>query len=376
MTHEQRVLLHLSLINDVGPSTIHLLVAACARLGVPLTYVVECSIAQLCALGLTMASAQTLKKGLEQAQLIEQELSLVERTGARIIFYTDAEYPDLLKHIAMPPLLLYVRGTLLSSCARTIAIVGSRQATAYGRECIAQIMPSVAAHGWCVVSGGARGIDTMAHEEALTCGVSTVVVLGSGLLVPYPRDNKQLFERVVTHGGAVMSSFGMTVDPEQWHFPARNRIIAGMSLGVVVVQAAQKSGAHITARYALDYGREVFAVPGKFNDALSAGCHELIHQGATLLRSAEDLFEPFEPSVRPISRKTVTEADTAQLAITQPLTVGERIMVCCRTGASIDELMSLLDLPAERVYEELFSLQMAGKVRQDFTGKFCSTSSA
>jgi len=391
MTGEQRGLIHLGLVGDMGPTASTVLINACARARLSLTGLYSCSAADLVNFGLTPKSAQAVATGLANEQMLDQELELIEKTGTRVIFYNDPEYPDLLKTIYMAPVLLYVRGTLACLCERNLAIVGSRAGTPYGRAFIDDIVPELAVKKWSIISGGARGIDAMAHESALVNRTSTVAVMGSGLLVPYPAGHKELFERVVDQGGALITPFSMNTQPQQWHFPARNRIIAGMSRGVVVVQAATKSGALITARFALEYGREVFAVPGAFNDPLSDGCHELIKQGAVLVTSSDDVLSELDPqhkksATKPMGQKTgaskkiragvtplIGKSEPVQLAIApepRELTVAERIITLCRAGAGVDDLVAALGVPVGQVHEELFALQLSGSIKQDFTGRF------
>ena len=388
MTGEQRVLLHLGLINDASPTTANVLLSVCARAGVALTHLYTCSVADLAAFGLTPKNAQAVVTGLANQQILDQELALIERSlgeraGVRVIFYNDPEYPDLLKTIYMPPVVLYVRGALSCTCARNLAIVGSRAGTQYGRMFIDSVVPGLAQEGWSIVSGGARGIDAMAHESALVHGAPTVVVMGSGLLVPYPAGHYELFERVVTGGGALITPFSMNAQPQQWHFPARNRIIAGMSRGVVVVQAARKSGALITAQLALDYGRDVFAVPGAFNEPLSCGCHALIKQGASLVEQVDDVLGALDPlyNKKNDTQKNATKTVSVKKIVPEPeqlsiepvvreLTVAERIVALCRDGAGVDDIVGALGLPIGQVHEELFALQLSGSIKQDFTGRF------
>lgn len=364
MTNEQQVLFHLSLI-QVGPTVSYLIVDACKRHNRALTDLYKFNTADFLAFGLTQESAQIIVQGLANVELLEAELALVERAGARVIYYTDSEYPDFLKNIGVPPLLLYVWGAIERSCSHNLAIIGSRQGTAYGRNFIASIMPELAARSWTIVSGGARGIDAMAHESALNCGAKTIVVLGSGLLQIYPSEHRKLFDRVVEDGGGVISPFCMNSMPEAWHFPARNRIIAGLSRGVMVVQAAIKSGTRSTATFALEYGREVFAVPGAFDDKLSGGCHWLIKQGATLVTVSDDLFAELEPQYR-----QMTMASCVQQPFLPDLSLRGRIIALCREGACLDNIVAAMDEPLEQVHETLFALQLDGTIRQDFSGIF------
>ncbi|MCQ9208506.1 MAG: DNA-processing protein DprA [Omnitrophica bacterium] len=207
---------------------------------------------------------------------------------------TDKDYPANLKHIYDPPATVYLKGELILEDNIAIAIVGSRRATPYGLKNAKSLAFELAARGITVVSGLARGIDSAAHRGALEAKGRTIAVLGSGLNVIYPHENERLAEEIAK-SGAVISEFQQDVGPQRYHFPRRNRIISGLSLGVVVVEAAQKSGALITANCALEQGREVFALPGKIDSWTSRGTHDLIKQGAKLVESIEDIIEELEP---------------------------------------------------------------------------------
>jgi DNA processing protein len=221
------------------------------------------------------------------------EIERARRSGCRILCLTSGDYPDLLRQIPDPPLLLYVKGDV-SAAANPIAVVGSRRATRYGMAASQRLSAQLAAAGIAVVSGLALGIDTAAHKGALMAGGKTVAVLGSGLLRIYPPENEDLFHQIVQNG-AVISEFALTAAPEARHFPQRNRIISGLSRGVVVVEAAARSGALITARLAAEQNREVFAVPGSIQSAMSGGTHLLIQQGAKLVAQVSDILEEIVP---------------------------------------------------------------------------------
>jgi len=221
------------------------------------------------------------------------EIALAASTGCRILCLTDEGYPPLLRQVPDPPPLLYVRGRLDPS-AVAVAVVGSRRATRYGVATAGQLAAQLARAGITVVSGMARGIDTAAHRGALQAGGATLAVLGSGLLRIYPPENEKLFGQIAQNG-AVISEFPLTAGPDARHFPQRNRIISGISQGTVVVEAAARSGALITARLAAEQNREVFAVPGSIQSAASSGTHELIKQGAKLVENAADIIEELGP---------------------------------------------------------------------------------
>lgn len=219
---------------------------------------------------------------------VEGELKQVEKLGGDIICFLDDEYPELLKNIAHPPPILYIMGDIDLN-QRMVAIVGTRTPTVYGRTMTREIARGVAESGLVVVSGLARGIDTEAHKGALEGG-QTVAVLGSGIANIYPAENRVIVERIVENG-AVISEFPVYAKPERGHFPRRNRVISGLSLGVVVTEAPVGSGALITANHALNQGREVMALPGSVMGGKSGGTHMLIKEGAYLVEDADDVLE-------------------------------------------------------------------------------------
>ena len=221
---------------------------------------------------------------------LERELELIHEYGCQIITYYDPAYPTLLKEIDTPPLLLYVRGELKLEDGLSIAIVGSRGAKDYGRKVGYQLAYQLANRGLTVTSGFAKGVDTCAHRGALEAGGRTIAVMGNGLSLIYPAENSELAEKIM-ETGALISEFPMGMEPRSENFPRRNRIISGLTLGTVVVEASNRSGALITARLASEQGREVFAVPGEIFSELSTGTHKLIDKGAKLISTVDDLLE-------------------------------------------------------------------------------------
>ena len=238
--------------------------------------------------GISARQAESIKN-FRTPDSIRRELDLINQKGLGIITLTDSEYPSLLREIPDPPPFLYVSGNLEGSL-RNIAVVGSRNATAYGISTAQSLCADLSAFGITIVSGMAIGIDTAAHQGALAGSGKTVAVLGSGLNNIYPTENQNLLERI-SENGAVITEFELNAEPEAHHFPIRNRIISGMSLGTVVVEATKKSGSLITARLAAEQNREVFAVPGSIQSFKSTGTHTLIKQGAKLVENAQDVLE-------------------------------------------------------------------------------------
>lgn len=240
---------------------------------------------------------------------VKKDLELVLKNNIKIVTMCDPDYPPLLLQLPDPPPFLYVNGSLVG-IADTIAVVGSRNATQYGLATAKRLCQDLVAHKLAIASGMARGIDTAAHQGALQGNGKTVAVLGSGLARIYPASNQLLAERIARQG-AVVSEFPMGTKPEPFHFPLRNRIISGMALGTIVVEATRNSGSLITARLAAEQGREVFAVPGSIRSFKSTGTHSLLKQGAKLVEQAADVLEeiayrlPSLPVVpaRPLERK-------------------------------------------------------------------------
>jgi DNA processing protein len=217
-------------------------------------------------------------------------LKQLDQQNARILLYSDPDYPSMLKQIHDPPMVLYVKGEAFTRPLNHVAIVGSRNATPYGLKAAEKIGQGLGRRGISVVSGMARGIDSAAHRGCLRGRGLTVAVLGTGIDVIYPKSNRELFDQIARQG-AVITEFPLGTPPEPKNFPIRNRIISGLSKGVVVVEATKKSGSLITASFALEQGREVFAVPGSINSFKSTGCHFLIKQGAALVENSDDILD-------------------------------------------------------------------------------------
>ena len=221
---------------------------------------------------------------------LTEDYAALEKTGADLVTIQDAVYPANLRQLPDAPPVLLLRGELLPEDKYSLAIVGSRRATSYGLGLARQFARDLTSHGLTIVSGGARGVDSLAHRGALDGGGRTLAFLGCGVDVDYPRDNQGLFREIADGRGAVLSEFPMKTEPEPWRFPARNRLISGSSLGVLVIESPSDSGSLITAREAGDQGREVFAIPGPIGFGHNAGCHKLIQDGAKLVESVEDIL--------------------------------------------------------------------------------------
>lgn len=289
--------LTLHLAPGLGPVTCNRLVA---HFGSP-ERVLAADISDLravCSLRRESVAALSGKGRVSLEKLAREEVALAAEKDVLLIPSDDPRYPALLKHIHDPPVVLYSRGNPEAFNCRSIGMVGSRSATHYGKSVAFQMAKSLAGQGFTIISGMALGIDTEAHRGALDAGGGTIAVLGCGLDIVYPPSNGNLYRDIVA-SGAVVSEYPLGTPPESFRFPARNRIISGLSLGVVVVEAAKRSGSLITAKHALDQGREVFAVPGRIDSAKSAGTHTLLQQGAKLVHSIHDIVEEFHPGSLP-----------------------------------------------------------------------------
>jgi DNA processing protein len=290
-------------------------------------------------------------------------LKRCEEFGCHVVTQDDAEYPELLRQIYDPPIVLYVKGSLESRDKNGVALVGSRQTTHYGLEVARKLAYQLAYVGVTVVSGGARGIDTAAHQGALSAKGRTIAVLGTGINIVFPPENAELFERVAA-SGAIVSQYPFNRKADKQSFAIRNRIVAGMTLGTVVVEANLTSGALITANFATEYGRQIFAVPGRIDSPRSKGCHDLIKKGAKLCEGAEDILSEFEylfpPSNRPPS------ANETGVLPALALSEHEQKVYDALNGepTPMDEVIRHTGLPSSTVSVALLSLEMKRAVRQ------------
>ena len=299
---------------------------------------------------------------------VEAELDRLDKSGARIVTFSDHDYPELLRHIHDPPPLLYVHG-ILRSDSLNMAMVGSRNSTSYGRTVTRRLSGDLVQRGFTIVSGMALGIDTAAHEGALAAGGRTIAVLGCGLDTIYPAENRDLFHRIAENG-AVITEFAFSTQPEAHNFPRRNRVISGMSLGTVIVEATHKSGSLITARLAAEQGREVFAVPGSVTSFKSMGTHHLIKQGAKLVEHANDIVEEFNMA-------QLTSCEDACDETGPPLTPDEEMILqeLSPYPVHIDQLIRRLPLPPAQVSGLLLQLELKGLVTQS-PGNLFATATA
>ena len=291
------------------------------------------------------------------------ELKRIADFGCHVLISSDENYPALLREIYDPPLVLYVKGALTAKDKNAVAMVGSRQTTHYGIETARKLAYQLAYVGVTVVSGGARGIDTAAHQGAVSAKGRTDAVLGTGINLIFPPENAELFERIAANG-AVITQFPFNRPADKQSFPIRNRIVAGMTLGTVVVEANMTSGALITANFATEYGRQVFAVPGRIDSPRSKGCHDLIKKGAKLCEGAEDILSEFE-YLFPASNRPPSPGETGILPVLE-LSENERKIYDAldEEERSIDEVIRKSGLPSSTVSVALLGLEMKHVVKQ------------
>ncbi len=307
--------------------------------------------------GITPVVIDAIKSG-EWRRFAEEECRRLEASAARLVTYTSCDYPKSLFEIPDPPPFLYVKGEL-RSCELSIAIVGSRRATSYGIMTTGNLAEALASHGVCVVSGMARGVDTAAHKAALRAGGRSLGVLGCGVDTVYPPENRALFEEMAVKG-CLLSEFPLGTQPLAENFPRRNRIISGLSSGVLVVEAAEKSGSLITAQYALEQGRDVFAVPGNISFATSRGCNRLIKQGAKLVDCVEDILEELPEYARASADAPLFAPPARTFALTPKEAAIYELLA--RSPLHIDDLISQTELTAGEVSSMLLHLELKGAV--------------
>ncbi len=317
--------------------------------------------------GVSVSLAERIKRSPDKlvASAIEQEVRAVEKGVFTVLSILDAEYPNRLKTISDPPPLLYVTGKLDERDQQAVAIVGARKASSAGCAFTQGLCRNLASLGVTVVSGLARGIDKHAHQGALEGMGRTIAVLGCGIDQTYPREHQLLRSRIEEQG-AVLTEFPPGAAPHAHHFPQRNRLISGMSLGVVVTEAAENSGSLITAKFALDQNREVFAVPGAVTNKLSRGPHQLIKQGAKLVEDVKDILEELLPQLREVPSESWKESGRLTAPQHLELGVDEEALynLVSLEPISLDELLSQSNMTPSAVMGHLLTLEMKGVIRQ------------
>jgi DNA processing protein len=310
-------------------------------------------------------AAATAVAGFDWRRAARHQAGAAARCEARLVLVEDTEYPPSLRAIDLPPPFLLVRGGLLREDGLAVAIVGSRRGTPYGLRVAERLGADLGARGVTVVSGLARGVDTAAHLGALGTGGRTLAVLGSGVDVVYPPENRRLAAEVA-EAGALVSQFPMGTAPLPHHFPARNRVIAGLSLGTVVVEAAERSGALITARLAGELGREVYAVPGNVSSPGSLGTNSLIQDGAKLVQGWEDVVAEWPPEWRRALRPLPASGASTQREAEGTVEPGERAILALLGDepVAVDAVVERSRLPSSQVSAGLMALELRGLVRR------------
>jgi DNA processing protein len=333
--------------------------------------VFQASLTELEATGMRAVSAQSIATG-KSLELAQQECVKTAEARAKIISLSDPEYPSRLKEIYDPPVILFVKGSIEVLAQPGIAMVGTRHPTPYGSGMAERLSTDLAARGLVIISGLARGIDTASHRGAIAAKGKTVAVLGTGIDVMYPKENTRLTEQIIALGGALITEFPVGTPPTPQNFPIRNRIISGMSAGVLVVEAAEYSGTRITSRLALEQNRDVYAVPGNVTNKNSWGPNTLIKQGAKLVATWEDVWEELPADIQAALSSMQNESpepETASLfpdEVTSPHEKKILRLLKADESTHIDQLVELLEneMSSSEIFAALFELELNGKIRQ------------
>jgi DNA processing protein len=333
--------------------------------------VVHSSISALRKAGVTDKAAKRLKNPDEES--IEKALEWLDEPQHHIVHFGSPNYPELLRQIPDAPTILYINGQLESLHLPALAIVGSRNPTRGGSQNAHDFAAHLGEAGFSILSGLAQGIDTAAHEGAMAAGATTIAFLGHGIDRVYPAENRELAHRIAIKG-ALISEYPLGASPRKEHFPERNRLISGCSLGTLVVEAARRSGSLITARLASEQGREIFAIPGSIHNTLSRGCHQLIRQGAKLVESAEDIVSELGPMVEFLSEQLMQNDHNAETATDFS---GDRdddykllIEALGHDPATVDEIVSKSGLTIDQVSSMLLILELEGKIEALHGGQY------
>jgi len=363
VSYQSTYWLALALTQGLGPTRIKKLIE---HFGTA-ERVFHASLTELEATGMRAVSAQSIATG-KSLELAQQECVKATEASAKIISLSDPEYPSRLKEIYDPPVILFVKGNVEVLTQPGIAMVGTRHPTPYGSGMAERLSTDLAARGLVIVSGMARGIDTASHRGAIAAKGKTVAVLGTGIDVMYPKENTRLAEQIVALGGALISEFPVGTFPAPQNFPIRNRIISGMSAGVLVVEAAEYSGTRITSRAALEQNRDVYAVPGNVTNKNSWGPNTLIKQGAKLVATWEELPADVPAALGSMQNES-HEPETASLFPDEVASPHEKkILKLLKADESthIDQLVELLEneMSSSEIFAALFELELNGKIRQ------------
>jgi len=346
-------------VPDIGPVTARKLLAVYQN---PES-VFNASYKELCGIDFIGSKKAKKIKGYEGWGKIDAQLKKLENRKINVVTFNDSGYPETFRNMEDAPIVLYTKGKIQKEDKFAIAVVGSRKYSSYGNYVVEKLSSDLCSLGFTIVSGMARGIDTLAHTAAVKSGGRTIAVLGSGIDVPYPPENKMLMEKIAD-SGCVMSEFAPGTQPDRENFPRRNRLISGLSLGVLVVEATAESGSLITASCAAEQGKEVFAVPGNINSKNSAGTNSLIKTGAKLVQNVEDIIE----ELAPVLKGFIKAKEKARI----DLTVDEQGLCDIMTAEPkhVDMLSRESSMPASKVLGILLSLELKGIVKQAEGKKF------
>ncbi|MCI9427916.1 MAG: DNA-protecting protein DprA [Eubacterium sp.] len=298
---------------------------------------------------------------------LEKEAQRLQKTGVQMVTIEDKEFPERLRHIPDCPYALFYKGNLLSNQERTAALVGARMCSSYGRETALMIGETLASHGISVISGMAYGIDSFGHWGAIRGGGATYAVLGSGADVCYPKGGRELYEKIQKEGG-VLSEYLPKTAPVAAQFPARNRIISALSDIVILVEAKERSGSLITAEFALEQGKDIYAVPGRINDALSAGCNRLIAQGAQILTNLSDFLEELGVSSAAYNQEKEKENEKMKNALEKE----ELLVYSCLdlSQKNMEDLVKITKIPAQKLADLLVRLQTKGVIEEYYKNHY------
>jgi len=349
---ELKYWLGFNIVKGIGPAKVQALLDFYGELSAAWVAPEE----QLKRLGIDQRAMKSLREARSRLDL-DAELARIETAGIQLLTWQMPEYPSYLKETPTPPPLLYMSGELRDVDRFSVAVVGTRRLTSYGRQVTKDLVTGLVHNGVTVVSGLARGIDAVAHKTAVDLDGRTIAVLGSGLDCIYPSENRMLAKQITDGKGAMISEYGLGVRPEAKNFPPRNRIISGLSLGVIVVEAGERSGALITTNFALEQDRDVFAVPGNINSPVSMGPNKLIQQGAKLVTKVDDVLEE-------LNLHMVAEKTAVQLALPES---NEEVALYTHLSAQpihIDELRRETGLSSSEVSSTLTLMELKGMVQQ------------
>ncbi len=339
-------------VNGIGPAKVQALLGAFGDLG----QAWNATESQLREIGLDARTIDSLRETRQKLDL-DAYAAKVEASGAQALTWESANYPALLRQIPAAPPVLFVRGTFAPVDEWAVAVVGTRPLSAYGRLVTHELVTGLARNGITIVSGLARGIDGVAHRAALEADGRTIAVMGCGIDRVYPPEHRDLSHAIVDGHGAIVTDFPLGTEPSSVNFPARNRLISGLSLGVLVVEAGERSGALITARFALEQDRDVFAVPGNINSPVSVGANRLIQQGAKLVMRIEDILEE-------LNLRMVTEQAAAQAVLPDSAEEAALLSQLSSQPLHVDDLGRLTGMPSYLVSSTLTLMELKGMVQQ------------